>query len=1024
MRGRLLRALLITASIVICTGISSIAFADTTAEGPFTEVVDGVTWRYGKITDSESGETWAKLGYLASGVTAGTNTQVAIAANGSSYEVVVPDTLGGLPVYEAYEYAFSSTPSTPIPYTTSITLNSSLKSIPDYCFYGTASKVTFVHSVYFGGNIKSIGNYAFGGCSYLWVAGTSAGIPEGVESIGESAFNGCSVLGNNTAMGRVTLPNSLTALGANAFKACKNITFQANFEDLNVTSRLGTTWKNWFSGCTGIESVVIPSGFTEIGVSAFNGCTALKTIDMPEGIVKIGALAFNACTVLESMVLPEGTTSIGNGTFSGCTKLAEMVIPNSVEQIGTLAFKGCTSITGISLPEACTSIGNNAFEGCTGLTSINTNNILTFGNYAFSGCTALREVVISEGVTSVPEYFLKGCTELTEVVVPSTVTSVGYYAFDGCSKITKLEIPSSVEELGNIGTLSGMQIFNVNSKTIGSGAFVNWSSLATVVFGEQFTGLATGASTGPINSSYTTKLVFLGNSYEKGSTLGVGSSTSIIYCSPQADRIIDQYSSNTKNYCANVAVVDSTTSEKVQLDITVSGGAGPYNIDIERAGRIVAQRTIPSAGTIRPVFDVGGDYKVTVHDSSEAGLFGVTSEQKIFVDFTSAPIDNWEELKQTIIDAILEALGKTGGEEVTREDLEGNEEDIDLSEGDLTELPNSELYQYFNNITIDLSNNQLLQMPSGFNDTVAFIVDGNLIHGEDNQAYLIKTSDIDELPVGEVTQAMLRELLGSGAIQESPSYQGRMMRGTFGILSSGESRDLSEEHQLRLVQADGGNDVIDEDGNIISDEPVEAMIEIVGRAADNSNAVTGTFMLNAESEGDDGDDEGSLSELTDANLVGEILPLQLRAAVPTIIEFSIDPNEPANYTNVPGGGFITVTFRLYNSSGAPLNYKVDSITPKENMPNVVVHDKFDNWTTINKEDTRGNIAFGFVAEDNLDWVGDTAVEGWFNPGEAFVFGQMKANEDTGVHLKCKYGLLWGNVAAETITYDIVYKIAA
>lgn len=164
----------------------------------------------------------------------------------------------------------------------------------------------------------------------------------------------------------------------------------------------------------------------------------------------------------------------------------------------------------------------------------------------------------------------------------------------------------------------------------------------------------------------------------------------------------------------------------------------------------------------------------------------------------------------------------------------------------------------------------------------------------------------------------------------------------------------------------------------------------------------------------------------EGEMIGTIQPLQVRSVLPTVVTFTIDPNEAANYTDVSGGGFISPTFQFQNTSGAPLKFSVQSITEQTDNPAVVNQDAFtdEQWKVLTKEQTRANIAFGFVGETSTEWIGETVPSLWYATATGADIGTVPGNSSADLHLKCKYGLLWGNTDTETITYDVVYKVAA
>ena len=141
--------------------------------------------------------------------------------------------------------------------------------------------------------------------------------------------------------GHVTIPNSVTCIGDEAFTFCHSLT-----------------------------SITIPNSVTSIREKAFSGCICLRSIIIPNSVTSIGERAFEGCIRLKSIIIPNSVTSIENETFWNCTSLKSVTIPNSVTSIGNSAFEKCNSLTSIIIPNSVTSIGEGAFVDCNSLTSI------------------------------------------------------------------------------------------------------------------------------------------------------------------------------------------------------------------------------------------------------------------------------------------------------------------------------------------------------------------------------------------------------------------------------------------------------------------------------------------------------------------------------------------------------------------------------------------------------------------------------------------------------------------------------
>ena len=200
------------------------------------------------------------------------------------------------------------------------------------------------------------------------------------DKIGDSAFESCSGLTS------ITLPSGVTEIGKFAFLHCSGLT------SITLPSGLTEISSSAFSGCSGLTSITLPSGLTEISSSAFKSCSGLTSLTLPSGLTEIGYSAFKSCSGLTSLTLPSGLTEISSSAFSGCSGLTSITLPSGVTMIFSSAFESCSGLTSIALPSGLTEIGVNAFSGCSGLTSIYVyaEKLPNMGSDVFDGCDAKK----------------------------------------------------------------------------------------------------------------------------------------------------------------------------------------------------------------------------------------------------------------------------------------------------------------------------------------------------------------------------------------------------------------------------------------------------------------------------------------------------------------------------------------------------------------------------------------------------------------------------------------------------------
>lgn len=91
-------------------------------------------------------------------------------------------------------------------------------------------------------------------------------------------------------------------------------------------------------------SVRVPDSVKAIGENAFYLCNNLYSIEFNEGLETIGKMAFIKCGNLQEVNLPSTVKTIGEDAFSYCNSLKKLDIPSNVTEIGDYAFFSTSSV--------------------------------------------------------------------------------------------------------------------------------------------------------------------------------------------------------------------------------------------------------------------------------------------------------------------------------------------------------------------------------------------------------------------------------------------------------------------------------------------------------------------------------------------------------------------------------------------------------------------------------------------------------------------------------------------------------
>lgn len=269
-------------------------------------------------------------------------------------------------------------------------------------------------------------------------------IPDSVTEIGANAFAGCTNLTSVTYGGdwsNLTIQSGNPAVEDAAKDAANEQLFDFEFI-LNNTAVVVIRYKGTAA------DVTIPSRYkgkpvTVIDPVAFYNNSAVTSVTIPDSVTAIPDYAFGFCSQLTNISIPNSVTFIGFSAFNSCTSLKSITLPSSLSTIQSYAFYNCGNLKTIRIPVSVTSIGNCAFDVCPSLMTVTYSgskkqwDAITKGSY--NGvlenhlvCNTLEATFTADGTTFAPAQTIDRGEKFKEPAEPSKEnhTFAGWYNGD------------------------------------------------------------------------------------------------------------------------------------------------------------------------------------------------------------------------------------------------------------------------------------------------------------------------------------------------------------------------------------------------------------------------------------------------------------------------------------------------------------------------------------------------------------------------------------------------------------------
>ena len=381
-----------------------------------------------------------------------------------------------------------------------ITIPNSVTSIESYAFNETAiynNENNWTNGILYIGDCLIDTNYDLNG-NYVIIPGT--------RIIANGAFANKNITG-------ITIPNSVKAIGEEAFFKCQALT------TINVQATTPPTISySTFIGISSSVIITIPED-CETAYTADQNWRML--IDMTTGKVT-GTIGYEqkltwTLTFADSTLTISGTGSMEYIDYETSWKrfypsIATVVIKDGVASIAHGAFSSHSNLREITIPNSVINIGNGAFNE----TAIynNENNWTNGGLYIKNCLVATREwemdetgyFTIADGTRLIADEAFSYNSRLTTITIPNSVTHIGNRILYGCGNITSINVlattPPVITSSTFEGVSTGIQVTIPEGSTALYEADTNWNN---------FLGFCSGILSGTCGENLTWTLILADN---------------------------------------------------------------------------------------------------------------------------------------------------------------------------------------------------------------------------------------------------------------------------------------------------------------------------------------------------------------------------------------------------------------------------------------------------------------------------------------------------------------------------------
>lgn len=151
--------------------------------------------------------------------------------------------------------------------------------------------------------------------------------------------------------------------------------------------------------------------------------------------------AFYRMADLQQVIVPAAVETVGTMAFEQSKHLqrVQFAAGSLLRDLGMRAFYQCETLDEVVLPDGVFTIPESAFSECENLKSITLPKALTnINEYAFRSCVALRHIALPATLSAMQDRAFADCSVLESITIPEATIGIGAYAFAGCSQMSEI----------------------------------------------------------------------------------------------------------------------------------------------------------------------------------------------------------------------------------------------------------------------------------------------------------------------------------------------------------------------------------------------------------------------------------------------------------------------------------------------------------------------------------------------------------------------------------------------------------